>query len=396
MSIDAATHPAQRVGLVPRRLLGDERLARLASAGDTAAFETIFERYHQELYRYCRAILSNHEEAQDALQSTMAAALRALPGERREIALRPWLYRVAHNEAITIARRRADAVLVHDSFDGMSAHGADLETAQRERLRELVADLRALPERQRGALVMRELNDLGYAEIGAAISTSEAAARQLVYEAREALRESKRGREMDCLSVREAISERDGRRLRGRALRAHLRNCDGCEDFRAAISIRSGDLQALAPAMPAVAAAGVLGTLLGAGKGGTGALIGSAGGAGGFGAAGVGAVALGKGSAMVAAVVVGAGALGATGAIDLPDSLSFANDDPPAATSAGQAGAAHAGDGSQGAPASAAGAANGERGRGEEHRPDGQGSSGTGSENAKPGENGRASCRERV
>ena len=391
MSIDAATHPAQRVGLVPRRLLGDERLARLASAGDTAAFETIFERYHQELYRYCRAILSNHEEAQDALQSTMAAALRALPGERREIALRPWLYRVAHNEAITIARRRADAVLVHDSFDGMSAHGADLETAQRERLRELVADLRALPERQRGALVMRELNDLGYAEIGAAISTSEAAARQLVYEAREALRESKRGREMDCLSVREAISERDGRRLRGRALRAHLRNCDGCEDFRAAISIRSGDLQALAPAMPAVVAAGVLGTLLGgAGKGGTGALIGSAGGAGGFGAAGVGAVALGKGSAMVAAVVVGAGALGATGAIDLPDSLTFANDDPPAATSAGQAGAAHAGDGSQRAAPAETRGANGERGQSQEARSSAPGPNGAGSENGKPGEQGQA------
>jgi hypothetical protein len=191
--------------------------------------------------------------------------------------------------------------------------------------------------------------------------------------------------------VREAISERDGRRLRGRALRAHLRNCDGCEDFRAAISVRSGDLQAIAPAMPAAAASGVLVSLLGgAGKGGTGALIGSAGGAGGMGAAGAGAAVLGKGGAMVAAVVVGAGALGATGTIDLPGGLSFADDDPPAVSSAGQAGAAHARDHSQGAAAAERGAANGERGQSQDARSNAQGPNGAGSENGSAGENGKS------
>src|ERR671922_1200993 len=89
-----------------RGLRGEAFLSCLAKRGDPRAFEAIFERYHQELYRYCRAILGDADHAQDALQSTMAKALRSLPGEGREIALRPWLYRVAHNEAISILRQR--------------------------------------------------------------------------------------------------------------------------------------------------------------------------------------------------------------------------------------------------------------------------------------------------
>src|SRR5215210_14608 len=249
-------------GSVPLRLAPESRLARLATEGDTRAFEAIFERYHQELYRYCRAILSNPDEAQDALQNTMAAALRSLPGEDRELKLRPWLYRVAHNEAISIARRRAESPLVLDGDAGI-APSAQLAVEDRERLEALVTDLKALPDRQRSALVMRELSGLGYDEIAAAVGASEGAARQIVYEAREAMRESRQGRLADCQEVRMAISDRDGRVLRGRRIRAHLRGCEGCRDFRTGISQRRSDLQMLAPPMPALAASGVLGALLG-------------------------------------------------------------------------------------------------------------------------------------
>ena len=88
-------------------LLGDDRLARRAAAGDRQAFAVLYQRHHQSLFRYCRAILGDAEDAADALQNTMAAALRALPGERREIRLKPWLYRIAHNESISLLRRRS-------------------------------------------------------------------------------------------------------------------------------------------------------------------------------------------------------------------------------------------------------------------------------------------------
>jgi RNA polymerase sigma factor (sigma-70 family) len=262
----------------------------------------IFRRHRQELYRYCRAILTDPDDAQDALQSTMLAAMRALPGERRSVAIRPWLFRVAHNEAVTIARSRRGHAAPEE--DHLAVPGADLAAEDRERLRLLVADLDSLPERQRGALVMRELSGLSYSDIAATFSTSAGAARQLVHEAREAMRESRLGRDADCREIRKLISTRDGRILRGRKVRAHLRTCKACEDYLAAISRRRADLQLLAPPLPALAATGIVA-----------GLIGTAGGAGG------GSVAA-KGGALVAAAIVGAGAAGVTtGAIDLPGGL---------------------------------------------------------------------------
>src|SRR5829696_2191861 len=89
-------------------MLSDERLVRRAVAGDERAFAAIFSRYHQSLYRFCLAIVGNPADAQDALQNTMVKVLRALPGEERQIELKPWLYRIAHNEAIDLLRRRRE------------------------------------------------------------------------------------------------------------------------------------------------------------------------------------------------------------------------------------------------------------------------------------------------
>ena len=127
----------RRIGFIPG---SDAKLARRAAAGDERAFAAIYERFHQELYRYCRAILGDPEDAQDALQGTMASALGALPGETRTIALRPWLYRVARNEALTIVRRRQSVAELDEA--ALPVHpAADVDAESRERLRLLVADL---------------------------------------------------------------------------------------------------------------------------------------------------------------------------------------------------------------------------------------------------------------
>jgi RNA polymerase sigma factor (sigma-70 family) len=246
-------------------LLSDERLARLASAGDRAAFGVIFRRYHQELQRYCLSILRNADDAGDALQSTMLRALNSLEGDPREIALRPWLHRIAHNESITLLRRHrrsdTDARFVPAHLDGEAS--ADV----RAQVGELMGDLREIPERQQRALVMRELGGLGYAEIASVLDTTPAGAKQATYEARRTLHELAKGREMACALVCTAVSDGDGRALRGRALRAHLRACGDCRDFLAASDVRQSRLAALAPAMPSAAAGGFLESALGGGGG---------------------------------------------------------------------------------------------------------------------------------
>jgi RNA polymerase sigma factor (sigma-70 family) len=252
---------------LPGRLCSDERLARLASAGSARALAVMYERHHQALYRYCRSIVRNHDDAQDALQSTMMRAFAALQASERDLAVRPWLFRIAHNEAVSILRKRRPEDSLVDEHEP-SDISVERTVDQRERLSMLVADLKALPERQRAALLMRELSGLLIEEIAQALSVSPGVAKQTVFEARSSLHELGEGRAMECETVRRAISDGDGRVLRARRMRAHLRRCAGCRDFRALIDTRTADLRALVPPLPAAAATATLARVLAHGVGG--------------------------------------------------------------------------------------------------------------------------------
>lgn len=246
--------------------MSDERLARWAAKGSEAAFAVIFERHHQALHRYCHSIVGNGHDAADALQSTMLKALRALPGETRAIALKPWLYRIAHNESISLLRaRRSDSDL--DAAVEIGGLAADSIVESRERLRDLTGDLQQLTEQQRGALLMRELGGLAFTDVAEALQIRETAARQSVFEARRALQDLEAGRAMDCDLVRRILSDGGRRTLRGLKMRGHLRACAGCRDFEAAMRQRPAQLVALAPPLPLAAAASILQGLLGGGGG---------------------------------------------------------------------------------------------------------------------------------
>src|SRR5262245_55490141 len=153
-----------------RRLRREPPVRTRAARADFAA---VYERHHQALYRYCRSILRHEEDAQDALQNTMARALAALEREERDFEVRPWLFRIAHNEAISILRRRRDT----DELDDSAPDVGELEdrVAEREELRLLRDDLDDLPDRQRAALVLRELSGFSHVEIGAVLDLSPAA-----------------------------------------------------------------------------------------------------------------------------------------------------------------------------------------------------------------------------
>jgi RNA polymerase sigma factor (sigma-70 family) len=296
------------------RLLSDERLTQRAVGGDERAFAAIFRRYHQSLFRFSLAIVGNPDDASEALQNTMIKVLRALPGEQRKIDLKPWLYRIAHNESIDLLRRRRETRQL-DVEQVAPGYGLAEDAAARERLRRLITDLKDLPERQREVLVMRELAGLDFEEIGTALGTSGAVARQTLYEARQSLRQMEEGREMSCAAVTRALSDGDGRVTRRRDVRAHLRSCARCHAFGEEIKSRQRDLAALSP-LPAVAAAGMLQGLVGgssaAGSGGLAATLG--GGA----AKTIGASAAAKGVATVAVVAaIGVTAADRSGVIHL-------------------------------------------------------------------------------
>ena len=247
-------------------LLRDDRVATRASKGDRAAFAELYRRHHQRLFRYCLAILHDAEDAADALQTTMAKALSALEGGEAVRGVRPWLFRIAHNTSVDTVRGRRPRVPLDDlpetESSTQTAPSAASEAEDRAELVQAVADIRDLPHRQAGALVMRELSGLSYPDIAAAFDTSTGNARQLVHGARSALHATRRGRDLDCEVVRLALGEAEGKTPRDRRVRAHLANCEDCRAFQKSIRTRSSALAAVVPPLAPWVAGDILGRLL--------------------------------------------------------------------------------------------------------------------------------------
>src|SRR3954469_22649937 len=91
------------------RLRSDEQLVALFRAGNEEAFATIHDRYRQRLFAYVRQMLSasTRADSEDVLQDVFVRAYGALRADSRDVNLRAWLYRVAHNRCIDHLRRPA-------------------------------------------------------------------------------------------------------------------------------------------------------------------------------------------------------------------------------------------------------------------------------------------------
>jgi RNA polymerase sigma factor (sigma-70 family) len=178
---------AARIVLGPAlRTQPDKRLVALVREGYETAFEEIVRRYDKALGRYAAAIVGGRSE--DVTQDAFSKALLALRRDDSEIELRPWLYRIVRNTALNDLRDRpAAAEELAEAIAGGRNPAEELE--QREELADLMKRLRALPESQRAAIVMRELEGLSHEEIAAALGLSGGGARQAIHRARTALRD---------------------------------------------------------------------------------------------------------------------------------------------------------------------------------------------------------------
>lgn len=299
------SRPPQR-SVAPALLSGgsDADLARRVRDGDDRAFEMLLGRHRDALSRYCRAVLRHDQDAEDAFQAATLRAYRGLGRGDAHTAVRPWLFRIAHNECLRLAQARI-AWQALTGAEVASEAQPPPQAQMREELRQLRSDLFALPLHQRSALVLRELSGLSHREIADTLDAAPEAVKQFIHEARASLDEFGAGRSLDCEDVRRRISDGDGRALRARALGAHLRGCAGCRAFHAGIGRRRGRLAALFPPIPPVVAERVLAAITGGGT------------AAGTGGAGMLAVGPGVG-AKLAGVAAAAAALLASGASLVP------------------------------------------------------------------------------
>jgi len=298
------------------RAAGDERLIARIRAGDDRAFEILFERYERPLLSFCRHMLGRRDEAEDAVQQAFLSAFTALRRSGREINVRPWLFTIARNQCLSMLRARRDPVPLEDAEPAVE--GLSAEVARREDLRFLLADLAALPEDQRAALVLAELGALAHDEIAAVLGCRREKVKALVFQARSTLGSAREARETPCAEIREQLATLTGGALRRAGLRRHVRDCDGCRAFGGEVRRQRREMAVLLPVVPGVGLkAGVLaGTGISSSVA-AGAVGGTAAGAGGFGAA-----LLGLGTTKLAVsglIVAGLGAGGVTAAGELSD-----------------------------------------------------------------------------
>lgn len=137
-------------------------------------FEQLVDAHAHELHRFLVGLVGA-ADAEDCLQETYMSALRAYPRLEHSDNLRAWLYTIAQRKATDLVRRRIRRPT--SALDGVEPAAPPTPEPADERL---WARVRALPGKQRAAIVQRFVLDLAYDQIGARMGISEEAARQNV------------------------------------------------------------------------------------------------------------------------------------------------------------------------------------------------------------------------
>ena len=174
----------------------DELLLRRAQSGDPEAFERLMEPLEQLVWRVCWHYTGNREAAEDCGQEAMIRIWRNLANYRGECALESWVYRIAANCCMDWLRKkkRDQSVsmepMVEQGFDPADdAPGTEAQVVakdERQRLREAIA---RLPDDQREALILTQLEKVSYEETAQALGVSEGTVKSRVNRAKARLKE---------------------------------------------------------------------------------------------------------------------------------------------------------------------------------------------------------------
>lgn len=173
----------------------DERLVELVRAGNSAAFNTLVSRYRRKLLRYIEPLVMNASEGEDVVQDAFLAAYRALHTFRGDSTFATWLYRIAINKAKNLraqsfrrlpSNRGEGEDLMDDPVSGVVVVETPETIFERDELLNIVSSaLDQLPNEQREAFLLLELEGLSYEQIAALMRSPIGTVRSRVHRARE-------------------------------------------------------------------------------------------------------------------------------------------------------------------------------------------------------------------
>lgn len=178
----------------------EQELVERAKKGDETAFEVLVTDNEKRIYNLCRRLTGNPEDAAELTQEAFLNAWRGLSRFQGESSFSTWLYRLASNACIDFLRkekRRQNLSMTVSLDDEEEARQVELpderyapeQELERTEVRQAVAaGLERLTPEHRQVLVMREINGLSYAEIGAVLGLEEGTVKSRIARARNALR----------------------------------------------------------------------------------------------------------------------------------------------------------------------------------------------------------------
>src|SRR3954464_14557818 len=258
MEASALRQPSALPALAGRspllRLQSDERLIALIRRGHHGAFEALVQRYQPRLLAFCRHMLASQEDAEDVLQEVFAASFNAICADERPINARPWLYRIARNRCLNHLRRAQP--VGQDSMDVFERDGGTTTADtvhKREEFRQIVGDVQELPETQRTALLLREIDALSYDQIAEAMDTTVPSVKSLLVRARVSLAEAAEARLLTCDEVRLDLGEvAEGLARSSAPAPRPLKGCERCRVFKGELRKANKALAAVYPLGPLV------------------------------------------------------------------------------------------------------------------------------------------------
>ena len=171
----------------PLMPLDDDQLVARCRGGDDDAFAEIYRRYRSPLRSFAGRMLSGTcHDADDIVQDAFIRAQRGLRATNRPMTLRPWLYMIVRNQAIDALRADHHQGQLDDDAKPLGAVDRDPASCmdERDEMRQLVAEIARLPERQRMALVMREFDGRSHEETARLMHTTIPATKSLLIRAR--------------------------------------------------------------------------------------------------------------------------------------------------------------------------------------------------------------------
>ncbi len=181
----------QRVKKLKR--LQDVELVDLARNGDREAFGELYERYVEKIYNYVYYRTGNHHDAEDLSERVFTRAMHHIENyTERGVPFQAWLYRIAHNLVANWHRDRARRKIISlDEFIAASlkADAPDAQAEENEEKARLLTAVRRLPQERQQLLILKFVEHLSNAEIGAIMNRTEGAVKSLYHRTLLALRD---------------------------------------------------------------------------------------------------------------------------------------------------------------------------------------------------------------